>query len=63
MIKTKSKCFAKFKEFKVRVETQLEKMIKVFKSNNGGEFMSEQFEEFLKEYGLAKQILIPYTLQ
>ena len=62
-IKAKSECFNKFKEFKALVEKQSEKKIKVFHSDNGDEFMSNQFKEFLKKEGFARQTLPPYTPQ
>ena len=45
-IKVKSECFDKFQEFKALVEDQCEKKIKWLRSNNGGEFMSNQLESF-----------------
>ena len=60
-IKAKSECFNKFKEFKALVEKQSEKKIKVFRSDNGDEFMSNQFGEFLKKEGIARQTSAPYT--
>ena len=54
-IKAKSECFDKFKEFKALVEKQLEKKIKVFRSDNGGEFM--------KKEGIARQTSAPYIPQ
>jgi hypothetical protein len=53
-IKAKSECFAKFKEFKALVEKQSEKKIKVFRSDNSGEFMSNKFDELLKKEGIAR---------
>ena len=44
-IKAKSECFDKFKEFKTLVENQSEMKIKVFRSDNGGEYMSKKFDE------------------
>lgn len=62
-IKAKSECFEKFKEFKALVEKQSEHKIKVFRSDNGGEFMSNQFGELLKKEGIARQTTTPYTPQ
>ena len=62
-IKAKSECFNKFKEFKALVEKQSEKKIKVFRLNNGGEFMSNQFGECLKKEGIGRQTSAPYTPQ
>ena len=62
-MKAKSECFEKFKDFKSLVENQCEKKIKVLRSDNGGEFMSNQFREFLKKEGIARQTSTPYSLQ
>ena len=62
-IKVKSECFDKFKEFKALVENQCKKKIKVLPSDNGGEFMSNEFGEFLKKQGIARQTSTPYTPQ
>lgn len=58
LIKTKNECFDKFKEFKALVEKQLE-----MKIDNGDEFISKQFRDFLKNEGIAKQTLAPHTPQ
>jgi len=63
MLKAKSECFEKFKEFKALVERQSEHNIKVLRSDNGGEYMSKQFGDFLKEHGIARQTSAPYTSQ
>eukprot|EP00253_Pinus_taeda_P025361 PITA_25361 len=60
-LKKKSKVFEKFKEFKALVENQIEKKIKVMRTNNGGEFRSKEFEEFCKKCGIAWQKTTAYT--
>jgi hypothetical protein len=45
----KSEVFDKFKEFKALVENQTEKKIKVLRTDNGGEFCGNEFEEFCKK--------------
>ena len=62
-IKVKGECLDKFKEFKALVENRCEKKIKMLRSDNGGEFMSNQFREFLKKEGIARQTSTPYTPQ
>ena len=39
-----------FKEFKVESENWLDKCLKVLQSNQGGEYMSNEFEFFRKEH-------------
>ena len=59
----KSEVFDKFKEFKALVENQIEKKIKVLRTDNGGEFCKKEFEEFCKKCGIALQKNTPYTPQ
>jgi hypothetical protein len=37
--------------------------MKCFRSNNGGEFMSKQFNQFCIENGILRQLIVLYTLQ
>ena len=45
-MKSKDEVFNKLKEFKVLIENHTEKKINIFRSDNGGEFTSEEFKEF-----------------
>ena len=47
-LKTKGEVFARFKEFKALVENQTGKKIKVLRSDNGGEFTSNEFRDFYR---------------
>ena len=47
-LRKKSKVFDRFKEFKALVENQIEKQIKALRTDNGGEFCRNEFEEFCK---------------
>jgi transposase InsO family protein len=60
-LRKKSEVFDKFKEFKALVENQTEKKIKVLRTDNGGEFCANEFEEFCKKCGIARQKTTPYT--
>jgi transposase InsO family protein len=62
-LRKKSEVFDRFKEFKALVENQTEKQIKVLKTDNGGEFCGNEFEEFCKKCGIARQKTTPYTPQ
>jgi hypothetical protein len=62
-LRKKSKVFDRFKEFKALVENQTEKRIKVLRTNNDREFCENEFEEFCKKYGIARQKTTPYTPQ
>jgi hypothetical protein len=50
-LKAKSECFERFKEFKALAEKEVESHIKVLRSDNGGEYTSNQFEAYLKAQG------------
>ena len=60
-LKTKDEVFKCFKEFKIMVETQKNKKIKIFRTDNGGEFCGNEFEKFLRNSGIIHQTTNPYT--
>jgi hypothetical protein len=47
-LKMKSEVFSKFKEFKSLVENLFEKKIKTLRSDNGGDFSSDDFKSFCR---------------
>ena len=57
----KSEALEKFKEFKNEVQDQLSKSIKTLRSDRGGEYLSENFDELLKECGIVSQLTPPST--
>ena len=63
LLKYKSEVFEKFKEYKSEVENQLGKSIKVLRSDRGGEYLSQEFQDYLKENGILSQWTPPYTPQ
>ena len=63
LMKHKSETFEKFKEFKNEVENQLGKSIKNLRSDRGGEYLSTEFQDYLKEHGIVSQVTPPYTPQ
>ena len=62
-MKNKSESFERFKEFKGQVENQIGKSIKTLRSDRGGEYLSTEFIEFLKEHGITSQLTPPETPQ
>ena len=54
LMKYKSKAFEKFKEYTNEVEKQLEKSIKILRSDCG-EYLSIEFTQFLKNNGILSQ--------
>jgi transposase InsO family protein len=62
-LKNKSDVFIKFKEFKALVENISERKIKNLRSDNGGEFTSDEFKTFCKEVGIKRELSTPYNPQ
>ena len=60
-LKEKSEAFEKFKIFKAKVENESSLKIKCLKSYNGGEFTSNEFNEFCETHGIKRQFLAPKT--
>ncbi|KAI3780168.1 hypothetical protein L2E82_10129 [Cichorium intybus] len=63
LIKHKSDTFEKFKEFKNEVENKLGRKIKMLRSDRGGEYLSIEFLDYLKECGIVSQLTPPRTPQ
>ena len=59
----KDEVFSKFKEFKALIESHIEKNIKTFRSDNGGEFTSSEFKELCKDSGIKRELSTPYNPQ
>lgn len=58
-MKNKSDVFNIFKSFKTLVEKETGKVIKIFRTDNGGEYCSSEFERFLKENGIKHETSVP----
>lgn len=63
LINEKSEAFEHFKIFKAHVENQSGFQIKTLGSDQGGEYMSNYFQDFLKEHGIHHQLTTSYTPQ
>ena len=63
LMRHKSETFEKFKEFHNEVENQLGKTIKLLRSDRGGEYMSQEFDDHLKSRGIVPQLTPPGTPQ
>ncbi|KAK8665472.1 hypothetical protein V6N13_005639 [Hibiscus sabdariffa] len=59
----KSEALEKFKEFRNEVQNQHGKSIKALRSYRGGEYLSHEFDELLKECGIVSQLTPPGTPQ
>ncbi|KAA5592484.1 transposase family protein, partial [Pseudomonas aeruginosa] len=60
-MKTKSEVFKFFKEFQSLVEKQTDRKIKILRTDNGGEYCSQDFERYLKQHGIIHQKSNAYT--
>ena len=62
-LKNKDEIFERFKEFKALVENLSEKKINILRSGNGGEFISNEFNDYCKEFGIKRELTFPYNPQ
>ncbi|GKB65552.1 retrotransposon protein, putative, ty1-copia subclass, partial [Tanacetum coccineum] len=63
LLKHKHEMFETFKVFQKEVENQLSKTIKSLRSNHGGEYMSQEFLDHLKDYGIVAHRTPSYAPQ
>ena len=63
LMRHKSETFEKFIEFQNEVENQLGKKIKLLRSDRGGEYMSQEFDDHMKSRGIVPQLTPPGTPQ
>ncbi|KAK8578797.1 hypothetical protein V6N12_069141 [Hibiscus sabdariffa] len=63
LMRHKSEALEKFKEFKNEVQNQHGKSIKALRSDRGREYLSQDFDELLKECGIVSQLTPPGTPQ
>ena len=54
---------SRFLEWKVMVEKSSDLKFKVLHSDNGGEYTSKRFEEYLKSEEVSHELTVPKTLQ
>jgi hypothetical protein len=63
LIKTKDEALNCLKIYKADVENQLERKIKRFRSDRGGEYLSNDFSEYCAEHGIIHETIAPYSPQ
>nr|GEU89500.1 retrotransposon protein, putative, Ty1-copia subclass [Tanacetum cinerariifolium] len=63
LIKHKSDTIEVFKRYQNEVENQLVRKIKVLRSDKGGKYLSIEFFDHLKNYGIVSQLTPPRTPQ
>ena len=60
-LKSKDQVFEKFLEWKAMVEKSVGRKLKVFRTDNGGEYTSKEFERYLMTEGVRHELTIPKT--
>lgn len=63
LLKEKSEAFEKFKHFKKKAELETRAVIKTFKTNRGGEFVSHEFNLYCDKNGISRHLTAPYSPQ
>ncbi|KAL0641881.1 hypothetical protein Bca4012_102535 [Brassica carinata] len=63
LIKTKDRVLDAFKNFQSYVSNQYNAKIKIFRSDNGGEYTGSAFKNHLAQHGILHQTSCPYTPQ
>jgi hypothetical protein len=51
-MKTKDEEFSKFREFRALIDNRIGKSIEEFQSENGGEYVSKEFDSYCREVGI-----------
>eukprot|EP00253_Pinus_taeda_P027346 PITA_27346 len=62
-IQKKDYTFLRFCEFKALVEKEFGKKIKALRSDNGGEYVSQQFKDFCATEGIKWELMAPHNPQ
>src|SRR6266481_9171351 len=60
-IRHKSEAITKFREWKALVEAETGHQVKIYRTDNGGEFTSRRFEDYLRTTGVRHEVTAPYT--
>ena len=60
-IRTKDWVFSIFSDWLVMVKNQIGQKLKCLRTDNGGEFKSEEFVKFCQERGIRREYTAPYS--
>lgn len=63
LLKDKSQVFANFKTFHSMIKNETQLNIGILRTDNGGEYTSNDFEQYSKENDIKHQTTIPYNPQ
>ena len=59
----KDHTFSKFCEFKAQVEKDTANHVKALRSDNGGEYISNEFKKFYSKEGIRRDFIVPHNPQ
>ena len=62
-MRKKDEVFSKFVEFKALVEKDIGKKVKALRSDNGGEFVSNAFNDFCAKEGIQRELTATHNPQ
>ena len=60
-LRHKSEVLDKFKEFEAVTTNECDQRIGILRTDNGGEYLSAEFEAYLKSKGIRHQLTVPYS--
>jgi transposase InsO family protein len=63
LLNTKDGVLARFQGYIAQVENLTRKKIKVMRSDNGGEYISQDFNDFYIKVGIKREYIVPYNPQ
>lgn len=63
LLMEKSEALKKFKRFKSLAEQETKAVVKVFRTDRGGEFMSDYFIVYCDKNGINRHLTAPYSPQ
>lgn len=61
IINTKDEAFTDFKKFKTQVENETNFKVKTLRTDRGGEFTSNDFNDYCSKEGIKRQLTTPYS--
>ena len=59
----KDQTFSKICEFKALVEKGMQKHVKALRSDNGFEYISNEFKKFCSKAGIKRELIVPHNPQ
>lgn len=62
-MKTKAEVLEKFDRYRRMVENQHGTTVQVLRSDNGGEYVGKEFQQYLIKHGIRRQLTVPGTPQ